>query len=145
MLKFRNIDATPDQPVARWGFEGVLTAMERGGLAHLRRITDAVLADPFGDVADSVLVAAGLLSRPSAAALARIVHEARGGVSATVARRVRSALVRSGLTYRQAAAELGTSASRLSSYATGATMPSAGALLRIEALADPRALPVVCP
>lgn len=135
MLTFRNINQTPDMPVEDWGFEGVFTAIERGGLLHLRRITDSILADPFGEVAESVLEIAPLLTRPAADALARIVREARGGVAATVARRVRLALRISGLSYRQAAERLGASASQLSNYATGKVTPSAAMLLRIEALA----------
>ena len=137
-LRFRNIDVTPEDPVEEWGFEGILTAMERGGLVHLRRIARAVRRDPTGEVADSVLIASQLLERPTAAVLARLVEEARGGSPATVARRVREALALSGLTYREAAQKLGTSASRLSTYATGKTTPSAEMFLRIESLARAR-------
>ena len=41
-LKFRNIKATPDDPVEMWGFEGILAAVDRGSLQHWHRIIDAV-------------------------------------------------------------------------------------------------------
>ncbi|MFZ4669221.1 MAG: helix-turn-helix domain-containing protein [Microthrixaceae bacterium] len=54
---------------------------------------------------------------------------------AEVATRVRSAIDRSSLTAAQFAALVGTSASRLSTYATGRVTPSAAMLVRIERLA----------
>ena len=131
MLKFRNINATPDDPVAMWGSEGVLTALERGGLAHLRRLSQAALADPEGQVAQWVVDAAQCTSRPAAQLIARRVEEARNP-ALEVSRRVREAIALSGLSARQFAARCGTSPSRLSTYATGKVMPSADVFLRIE-------------
>ena len=51
---------------------------------------------------------------------------------AEVADRVRKAITHSGLTSAQFANEVGTSASRLSTYATGSVTPSASMLIRIE-------------
>jgi ribosome-binding protein aMBF1 (putative translation factor) len=53
-----------------------------------------------------------------------------------VAARVRAAVDRSGLTQAQFAALVGTSASRLSTYASGRVTPSASLLVRIERLGD---------
>ena len=39
--RFRNIEATPDDPVETWGVEGVATAIERGSLPHWATITRA--------------------------------------------------------------------------------------------------------
>ena len=50
-LRFRNLEVSPDDPVERWGPEGILAAIDRGGLAEWRRITRAVEADPQGPVA----------------------------------------------------------------------------------------------
>lgn len=47
-LKFRNLAVTPEDPVEKWGVEGLLTAIDRGSLRHWRRIIDAVRADPNG-------------------------------------------------------------------------------------------------
>ncbi|MCL1921183.1 MAG: hypothetical protein FWG50_08935 [Kiritimatiellaeota bacterium] len=38
MVAFRNIDVAPDAPVAEWGFEGMLCALERGDLADWQRL-----------------------------------------------------------------------------------------------------------
>ena len=38
MLNFRNIDVAPDAPVAEWGFEGMLCALERGDMADWQRL-----------------------------------------------------------------------------------------------------------
>lgn len=32
-LSFRNVDADPSDPVESWPYEGLVTAVERGGLA----------------------------------------------------------------------------------------------------------------
>lgn len=50
-LTFRNLDVSPDDPVAVWPTEAVLTALERGGLDQWRRLATAIRADPSGPVA----------------------------------------------------------------------------------------------
>src|SRR5271165_4896834 len=56
-LKFRNITASPDDPVDTWPFEGILAAVERGTLPDWRRLAAAIQADPWGPVAHQVLEA----------------------------------------------------------------------------------------
>jgi len=53
-LAFRNIDVSPADPVMDWPTEAVLTALERGGLSHWRRLAAAIRADPWGLVARRV-------------------------------------------------------------------------------------------
>ena len=62
-LKFRNVDASPDDPVETWPFEGILAAVERGTLPDWARLATAIRADPWGPVAQQVLEAVHL-SRP---------------------------------------------------------------------------------
>lgn len=62
-LKFRNISASPDDPVESWPLEGILAAVERGTLPDGRRLSAAIRADPWGSVAQQVLEALRL-SRP---------------------------------------------------------------------------------
>ena len=62
-LKFRNVDASPDDPVETWPFEGILAAVERGTLPDWDRLATAIRADPWGPVAQQVLEAVRL-SRP---------------------------------------------------------------------------------
>lgn len=136
MLKFRNLEVSPDDPVERWGVEGILTEIERGGLVHVRRVARAALADPFGTVADDLAEAVGLTDSPIAARLQTLLEEARDGEEGTVRERTRYAINTSGLSMREFAAELGTSASRLSTYANGQVQPSAATFLKIERIAD---------
>jgi len=131
MLAFRNITATPSDPVTEWGPEGVLTALERGGLVPIAKVVRSALGDPHGEVADWVLESAACIDRPIAALLAQRIREARDP-AVEVARHIRDAVARSGLSLRAFAAQCGTSPSRLSTYATGTTVPAADVLLRIE-------------
>ena len=50
-LRFRHLDIDSDAPVETWPTEGVIAALERGGLSDWRRIAQAVRADPWGPVA----------------------------------------------------------------------------------------------
>lgn len=54
MLKFRNIDVTPDDPVEKWGVTGILTAFERGGVEDWRKIWRSVKVDGSQKVAEEV-------------------------------------------------------------------------------------------
>ena len=67
-LSFRNVDADPSDPVESWPYEGLVTAVERGGLADWRRIHRAVQADPWGPVARSL---EAIRERPVAQGLRR--------------------------------------------------------------------------
>ena len=44
-LKFRNLNASPEDPVETWPFEGVLAAVERGTLPDWRRLAQAIRVD----------------------------------------------------------------------------------------------------
>jgi DNA-binding transcriptional regulator YiaG len=138
-LRFRNINATPDEPVERWGVEGMLAAIDRGSLPHWRRIAAAVRADPSGTVAADLDQALGLAEDAGVVAtLRRALARARDDAEATAREEVRlrlQALVEnSGLTAAQFARRLGTSASRMSTYLTGKVVPSAVLLVRSEAV-----------
>ena len=51
---FRNVDASPDDPVADWSIEAIQTALERGSLSQWRRLGTAIQAQPWGRVARDV-------------------------------------------------------------------------------------------
>ena len=125
-LRFRNLDIDPNSPVDHWGFEGLSSAIERGNLDDWRRIVNEIRHTPYGAVAsdldDALSVANGKGGAPF---LARALSDARTGPGATVARRMRHDVRRTGLTLRQFAAFLGTSHSRLSTYLAGSVTPSA--------------------
>jgi DNA-binding transcriptional regulator YiaG len=142
---FRNIHATPDDPVTAWGFEGLLAAIERGGMKLWDRVAAEVRQHPYGKVArlleDEVIAA---LSHEGERELFRqILRRARQrweqDARAEVATRLRSLLERSGLKQREFATQLGTSASRLSTYLNGKVTPGADLLVRAERLGSQQA------
>lgn len=51
---FRNVDASPDDPVETWPIEAIEATMERGSLRQWRRLVDAIRLQPWGYVARSV-------------------------------------------------------------------------------------------
>ena len=136
-LKFRNITATPDDPVDTWPFEGILAAVERGTLPDWRRLAAAIRADPWGPVAQQVLEAIRL-SRPygTAELLEGVVERARKLAADSereeVASEVRNLVGRSGLSKKDFAERIGTSRSRLSTYMSGKVIPSAELMVRMR-------------
>ena len=140
-LAFRNVDASPEDPVAEWPQEAVQTALERGGLSHWRRLAEAVATEPWGPVArrvEDVLTD----SRPYGVAplMERVVTRAREAAEASereaVAAEVAGLIEASGLSRAEFAAAIGTSASRLSTYATGRVTPSAALIVRMRRVAE---------
>jgi DNA-binding transcriptional regulator YiaG len=136
-LKFRNITASPDDPVDTWPFEGILAAVERGTLPDWRRLATAIRADPWGPVAQQVLEATRL-SRPygTAELLEGVITRARKLAADSeredVAAEVRNLVGRSGLSKQDFAERIGTSRSRLSTYMSGKVVPSAALMVRMR-------------
>ena len=54
MLQFRNINISPNDPVEQWGFEGLLTAIERGEVTDWNRIYKSLEANPYGKVSQEL-------------------------------------------------------------------------------------------
>jgi DNA-binding transcriptional regulator YiaG len=140
-LQFRNLTATPDDPVDQWGVEGILTAIDRGSLSHWRRLVAAVRTDPWGPTAADLDQALDLADDAGvAASLRRILTQIRVHAVAAadtaareeVRRRLQTLIAESGLTAAQFAQRLGTSASRMSTYMTGRVVPSAAVLVHAE-------------
>lgn len=139
-LTFRNLRITPDAPVSSWPTEAVQTALERGDLDDWRRMAAELRRDPWGRFArqlEEVLTHA----RPYgiAAAMEAVLDRARQRAEADeredVAAEVREIIARSGLTRSAFASWIGTSASRLSTYATGSVTPSAALMVRMRRVA----------
>ena len=139
-LKFRNVDASPDDPVETWPFEGILAAVERGTLPDWDRLATAIRADPWGPVAQQVLEAVRL-SRPYGttelleAVVARARRLAMDSERDAVASEVRDLVGRSGLSKQDFADRIGTSRSRLSTYMSGKVVPSAALMVRMRRVA----------
>lgn len=136
-LAFRNVDVSPAAPVSAWPLEAIQTALERGGLTDWRRLAAAIKAEPWGPVArrvEEVLT----YSPPygTAVAFERAIAQSRAAAEAAereaVAVEVRELVDRSGLSQAEFASRVGTSASRLSTYASGKVTPSAALLLRMR-------------
>lgn len=139
-LAFRNVEASPDDPVETWPFEGVVAALDRGGLPEWRRLIAAIRQDPWGQVARYVEQAV-TVARPFGVSevMTDLVAEARAAAEQSertaVAAEVRALVAASGLTQARFAERIGTSPSRLSSYATGQVTPSAALLVRMRRVA----------
>jgi DNA-binding transcriptional regulator YiaG len=139
-LAFRNLAITPDAPVSEWPTEAVQTALERGDLADWHRIVAEIGADPWGKTARQVEEVLSH-SRPYGladaieTALSRARERAEATERAAVAAGIREAVQRSGLSRAEFASRIGTSASRLSTYASGKVTPSATLMLRIHRVA----------
>lgn len=140
-LIFRNVDVSPEDPVEKWPLEAIQTALERGSLKHWRRLGAAIKVQPWGPVArdiEDVLA----YSRPYGVAkvMERVIDEARHNAEAAertmVASEVRRLVEQSGLSRNNFASRIGTSPSRLSTYATGKVVPSAAMLVRMHNVAE---------
>ena len=137
-VRFRNVDASPADDVTTWPYEALVTVIERGLVTDWQPVFAAVRRQPWGPVAREVERIAATttdvaVGRLFAMAVARARADAERVERAEIARRVREAITASGLTAAEFAVGVGTSASRLSTYATGKVTPSAAMLLRIEA------------
>ena len=140
-VTFRNVDGTPTDDVRTWPYEALVTVIDRGLVADWQPIFAEMRRSPWGKVARRVERylsyrepdGAGTLFR---LAIERIRADTEAAERAEVAARVRRAVDRSGLSNREFAQLIGTSASRLSTYLNGKVTPSAALLVRIERVAD---------
>jgi hypothetical protein len=62
MLKFRNINATPQDPVSEWGVEGTLCAIQRGSLLDWQKLVHAAKNDPSGEISRQIQSAKACLA-----------------------------------------------------------------------------------
>lgn len=139
-LRFRNIDADPRDPVSTWPTEGVIAALERGGLSDWRRLAAEIRRDPWGPVSrrleDALQAVQPYGVHPMMErALLRARASAETEERAQVARRIHALWLSSGLDRAGFAQRIGTSASRLSTYLSGKVTPSAALLVRMERVA----------
>lgn len=146
-LAFRNVDASPDDPVSEWPVEAIQTALERGSLPHWHRLAAAIGEEPWGPVSrrlEEVLT----YSRPYGVseAMERSIARAREETEAkerqAVAAEVETLIRSSGLSRAEFASNIGTSPSRLSTYATGKVTPSAALILRMRYFVEGQRLSV---
>lgn len=116
-----------------------MATIERGLVADWAVLTREIRSDPWGPVARRVQEYLSY-ERPHGVAplFERAIAAARRGAEAAeraeVAREVDDLVRRSGLTSRELAERIGTSASRLSTYRSGQVTPSAALLVRMRRL-----------
>lgn len=134
-VAFRNVEVAG--PLEEWPYEAIVTVIERGSITDWAVLSRAVKADPWGVVArqieeylsyESPYGVGPLLTR----AIARARREREAQEKAEVAARVRELIETSGTTMTELASRIGTSRSRLSTYASGKVTPSAAMMLRLE-------------
>ena len=104
--------------VQTWPYEALGETMERGLIGDWNPILDELRREPWGTVARKVARWASLAS-----------EEAE---RAEVVRRVRDSIEQSGVPAAEFALLVGTSASRMSTFANGRVMSSVAMYLRIE-------------
>ncbi|MDR2565376.1 MAG: helix-turn-helix domain-containing protein [Bifidobacteriaceae bacterium] len=139
-LAFRNVDASPLDPVETWPQEGFRAAIERGYLADWARVANAVRAEPYGAAAANLAdVLRYVDASPAAVLLAEILKKARAQAdredAQAVAADIRALVAGSGLTQTEFARRLGTSRTRLSTWVNGRVTPGSATLRRIRRLA----------
>lgn len=139
-LSFRNLDASPAEPVESWPAEGVRAALERGQLPEWRRLREVIDAEPWGRTAQ--LVEETLAhARPYGVAelFELIIERARERAAESerqaVAGELRELVAASGLTQAELASRIGTSASRFSTYVNGSVTPAATLMVRARSAA----------
>jgi hypothetical protein len=136
-VEFRNVDASPADDVRTWPYEALVAVIDRGLVGDWRPIFAELRRSPWGKVARRVEQYVSYrepdgVSTLFALAIERARVDAEGKDRAEVVARVNAAVERSGLTNRDFARLVGTSASRLSTYLNGRVTPSAAMLVRIE-------------
>lgn len=142
-LTFRNLDVKPTDPVRAWPTEAIQTALERGDLDDWRRIAAEIDREPWGTTTRQVEEVLGY-SRPYGVAelmehvIARARERRASREREIVAEEIRRAISRSGLSRAELASRLGTSSSRLSTYASGKVVPSATFMVRLRQVLDAR-------
>ena len=140
-VAFRNVVATPSDPVDSWPFEALVETLERGLVPDWQPVLADIRRHPCGRVARRVGRWAAMLEGDPAARLFTLAIERARQRRETderdeVAHEIRDAIAGSGMTAAEFAASVGTSASRLSTYATGRVVPSATMLVRIRRARD---------
>ncbi len=136
-VAFRNVDASPEDDVRTWPYEAIVTVLDRGLVADWQPIFAELRRSPWGRVARRVEQYLTYREPDGVGTLFSLAIESARQVAeaaerAEVAARIREAIGSSGLSHREFAQQVGTSASRLSTYLHGKVTPSAAMLLRIE-------------
>jgi len=140
-LAFRNLTITPDAPVSEWPTKAVQAALNeaisRTGSGSLPKSGPIPGAGPHGKSKRCSVTHAHMASpRPWMRPCLAPVNEPKQASVRRSPSEIREAVKRSGLSRAEFASQVGTSASRLSTYVSGKVTPSATLMLRIRRVAD---------
>lgn len=140
-VTFRNVDASPADDLSTWPYEALVTVIDRGLVGDWQPVFAELRRSPWGRVARRVEKYLAYREPDGVGTLFTLaIEKARRDAEVKdrteVAVRVRDAVDRSGLSDREFARLVGTSASRLSTYLSGKVMPSAAMLVRMERAAE---------
>jgi hypothetical protein len=139
VLKFRNITASPDDSVDRWGVEGLLIAIERGTAPDWSKVIKSTLASgPQSELRKDLDEALSLAEGGGKAAIELVLLREEESPEKRVQRRIRVAFLMADMTFTEFAAQVGTSRSRMSTYLSGKTMPLAHVLEKMEMIGRAR-------
>lgn len=131
-----HINASPPDPVMSRGAEGVLGAIERGGVPERARAVRAIRADPNGPVATELGEALDSADASGTVGLLRReLASAQDPDRCYVVRRLRRAWRASGMTHGELAYAAGTSTARMTACLCGGQAPTARVAARIEPVA----------
>jgi DNA-binding transcriptional regulator YiaG len=136
-MKFRNVDVDPSRPLDEWPAEAIETLIERGTRSDWKQLVAAIDDSPWGPAARTAETVARWGEHVGVDALILTAVDAARRTSIEQARRryadrIRSWRLQAGLTQRQLAELVGTSASRLSAYENARVAPTTDVLGRIE-------------
>ncbi len=132
MVQFRNINVSAKSPVDEWGIEGLLTAIERGGVREWSRILRAADAAPDSEFRAELDEALALAEGGGTEVIRLGISRMDASWEDRVQREARTAFRMADTTISDFAEQVGTSRSRMSTYLSGKTMPGAVLLLKMQ-------------
>lgn len=135
--RIRNVDFDSFLPIAEWPAEAVAALLDRGSFDDWHLLAREIRRSPWGPVARLVESISEWGDHGSVDSLMNdLIEKNRAEVTANGrarhARRIRELRQSTGMSLREFAALVGTSAARMSAYERGHTSPTTDVLGRIE-------------
>lgn len=136
-MRFRNLDFDRSRPLDEWPAEAIETLIDRGTRSGWKQLVSAIRDNPWGPAARTAATVASWGEHPGVDELVLDALDASrtswdDHARHRYANRIRSWRIDAGLTQRQLAELIGTSASRLSAYENARVAPTSVVLGRIE-------------
>ncbi len=138
MLRFRNLNVSPSDPVDRWGVEGLLAAIERGTAPDWVRVLSAIRAAPVGDLREELDEALSLADGGGVHVFQLALQRMDESSEGRALRRMQRSLRMAEMSITEFAQRVGTSRSRMSTYLAGKVMPAADLVERMIVVGESR-------